>query len=353
MKFTIETNVLQELINKASKGAANNKYIDFTNWVNIKAKDNVLTFITSDASNFFYVNHEVQVEDFDIIVEVALFNSIVNCSTTPTITLSTDENDNCLHIISNGDYTLPFPADAEFDDPLSEIELKKPTTTITKEFVNKMINVNKPSIAVTMQNPENTGYYVGDTVVTTDSKRITVLNEKVLKKPVLLQKNMVDLLSVIDEDNIDFYIDKKQIVFKTDKYTLFGYTLSGIEAFKIDAINQLCEEQIDSFVVFNKKDILDTLTRILLFVDIANDPNIILDFSKKELTISTLNKKNKEVVAYTQSEVKDKYSCKIRINTLMSQINSLDEELFTFYIGNDKLVKLTTDSIIQIIATTL
>lgn len=351
MKFTIETSILQDLISKAVKGAANNKYIDFTNWVNLKCKNNVLTFITSDGSNFFYVNHPINVEDFDVVIGISQFSSLVKLTQTPEITLTIDKENNCIEFKGDGDYTIPLPVDAEFNDPLSTTELNDPTTTIDKTLVSNILSINKPSIAPTMQNPENTGYYVGDKVITTDSKRITVYHENVLENAILLTRSMVDLLSIIDDDKIDCYINKKQVIFRTDKYAIYGYTLSGIEFFKIDAINKLLEQDLDSCAVFNKADILNTLTRIMLFVT-DEDNTIKLNFTDKYLTISA-NTKTKESVTYIQSTNPIDFDCKIKISTLMSQINSLNEETFAFYYGNDKLVKLTTDNITQIIATTL
>lgn len=352
MKLTIETKILQDLVNKAVKGAANNKYMEFTNWINIKAKDNLLTFITCDGANYFYVKHPITTDDFDIIVQVKDFASLVRLTTTKEITLTMNDGDKCLTFEGNGEYSIELPADAEFDDPLSEIELEEATATISKTLISNMITINKPSIAPTMTNPENTGYYVGDKIITTDTKRITALHENVLEKPILLTKSMVDLLNNIDDDEIDCYIINKQIIFKTDKYAIYGYSLNGIESFKITAINNLIESQIDECAVFNKENIMSALSRILIFVKNL-DNTIILNFKKDYLTISTEDKQSQENVEYVQNTANEESTCKIKIDVLMSQINALNEESFAFYYGNSKYVKLTTDNITQIIALNL
>ena len=51
MKLRLETIVLQEMVAKAVKGAANNKMIPITSLMAIELKDNRLVITTTDASN--------------------------------------------------------------------------------------------------------------------------------------------------------------------------------------------------------------------------------------------------------------------------------------------------------------
>lgn len=351
MKLTIETSKLQTLINKSSKGAANNKYIDFTTWVNIKLKNNILTFITSDGSNFLYVReNDIQADDFDIIVPVDLFSKLVNKTTSANITLKSD--DKSLKVIGNGEHSIPLPMDAEFDDPLEDFELaEKPTKTISKSIIQQMLTINKPSIATTMQNPQNTGYYIKDKVITTDSYRITCLHEDILKEPVLLTRAMVDLLNIIEDEEIEFYLNGKVVVFKSDKYTIYGYTLSGLEQFKIDAIQGLIDMNYNSNCILNKNKILSVLDRMLLFVDVNSSSAIGLEFKEDKITVTNTNNTSYEDIEYIENNNFKSFKCLLNINTLISQLNALNKDEFVFNYGNDNIVKFTVDGITQIMAT--
>ena len=55
MKLTINAVKLQEMVSRASKGVGNNKLIPITSLNCIEVKDNVLTLITTDATNYLYI----------------------------------------------------------------------------------------------------------------------------------------------------------------------------------------------------------------------------------------------------------------------------------------------------------
>ena len=58
MKLTINTSTIQNMVAKSMKGAPCNKMIPLTSLMAIELKDNVLTLITTDSTNYLYVREE-------------------------------------------------------------------------------------------------------------------------------------------------------------------------------------------------------------------------------------------------------------------------------------------------------
>ena len=52
MQFSILTKTFQEMLNKANKGASNNKLLPLTSMVHFNLKDKVLSVTTTDMNNF-------------------------------------------------------------------------------------------------------------------------------------------------------------------------------------------------------------------------------------------------------------------------------------------------------------
>lgn len=360
MKISIETSKFKTLINKAIKGAGKNRFIKYTNYVNIRVKNNVLTLITSDGNNFFYVNEDVTAEDFDIIVGIEKLAKLINQITAEIITLETKEvttqeddiaeKQYFLQITGNGEYNLELPINEEFDDPMAEFTINKAFGAVSTDIISKILTVNKPSLSQDVNKPELRGYYIHDKVITTDRYRFTVLNEKVFKKPVLITNTMMELLGVIDDEEVEIYVDQKVIVVKSDRYSIYGYALALAEEFPVDKMENLFKTEFNNLCVVDKKSIMDTLSRLSLFVDGINN-SVQLDFKADYVKVSVGD--NYENVAYAEANEVTDFSCKVKINYLMSQISTLNEDKFTIKFGNERLIQMSTDSITQMLATLL
>ena len=92
MKFTIQTELMKDVVARAIKGAGNNKLIPITSMMCIELKNGDLTVITTDATNYLYIKEQhVAGDDFYVVVDANQFAKLVSKMTCENITMTVDE----------------------------------------------------------------------------------------------------------------------------------------------------------------------------------------------------------------------------------------------------------------------
>ena len=354
MKLSMKTVVLQEMVGKAIKGASQNKLIPLTSLMAIQLKDRQLTIITTDASNYLYIIHdEVDGDDFYVVVQAEQFAKLISKLTSENVTLSLDKA--VLDIKANGNYKLELPLDEngeliQYPDPVAEAQLNGEVVNINLATVKTILNANKASLAVTMEEPAYTGYYVGDKVVTSDFVKICGLNAKLFDEPVLISPEMMNLLDVMTEEKIGAYVEDDIIEFITKDCIVYGHKMEGIEDFAIDAITKLLDEEFESSCEINKTAMLALLDRISLFVGVNDKKAITLTFTEEGIDISSKQSNGAETIKYIKSNNFKPYTCSIDITMLVQQIKANTSENLVLQYGNAQSVKFVDGSVTQVLA---
>ena len=110
MKLTIGTTKLQDMVARASKGVGNNKLIPITGLICIEVKDNKLTLITTDATNYLYIMDDKFVnDDFYAVVDANMFAKLISKMTCENIVLTV--SDGVVAVKGNGNYKIELPLD--------------------------------------------------------------------------------------------------------------------------------------------------------------------------------------------------------------------------------------------------
>jgi len=354
MSFKIKTETLKEMVSKVVKGASNNKLIPLTQMMAVELKNNKLTLITTDKSNYLYVTQDkVDGEDFSVTIEVETFSKLIGKMTSEYIELTL--KDNTLEVKGNGKYNIELPLDENgdliaFPNPLNNTMPLPVSKTIELSTIRKILNTAKASLATTLEAPCYTGYYVGDKVLTTDTYKICSIGVNLLGEEVLISPQMMDLLDVIDNEKIDVTIEEDKIAFTTSNCIIYGYKMEGLEDYAVDAISGLLETEFESTCKINKANILSALDRIALFVGTYDNKAIRLNFTKEGIDISSKQSNGIEKVDYTESENFKSFTCFIDIDMLTSQIKANTDDIIELHYGNDKFVSLINGNITQIIA---
>lgn len=351
----IKTTTLQDMVSKASKCVSNNKLIPLTSLMSIKVKNNTLLLTTTDATNYFYIKstEKAECEDFEVSVLADLFIKLVQKTTSDTISISLETN--ALKIKGNGDYTLEilpdengnpikFPVKYNSDDFRNDLGIIKLST------VNKIINYNKPSLAVSVELPSLTSYYCGDKVVTSDSYKICSTGVKVFDKPMLISARLMDILSIMSDEDIRITSSEKDILFSTDNEIVYSPIVEGIDTYPIKPITQLIESDFPSTCKISRTAVVDLLDRLALFVSPYDKKGINLTFTKDGVMFSSKKSSGVELVPYITSENFAEYSCCVDVELLKSQIATQDGESIELSYGSKIAIKMTTNDIIQIVA---
>lgn len=352
MTITLSTPLFQEMLNKAVKGAGNNKLVPLTFLISIKAKDNILTLTTTDGLNYLYVKEPVETEDFELVVEMETFSKLISKMTSETITLNI--TDNYLEVVGNGKYLIDIPSDdgnpIRYPDPVSEMDLSEPTDTLSLEMVNKIINNARNSLAQDYSVPGFVNYYVGSTVLSTDRLKICNVDTEVFKDPVLISCATMDLLAIMDKSSINVYRSGNKLVFETSNCVLYANIPEGIEDFDVEVITSLIKEEFPSMCKVSKNAVMQLLDRLSLFVGKFDDNAITVTFTQEGILFSSKKSNGTELVPYIESKNFSEFVAMLDIEMLDSQVKTVDSETIQIYYGNDTALKFVTDDVIQVTA---
>lgn len=356
--LVIKTSKLQEMVARAVKGAGNNKVIPITQMIAIRMQDGVFTLITTDATNTLYIrDREIAGEDFYVVVPVEQFSKLVARMTCDTITLRIEGVS--LEITGNGKYLVPIQYDeagmnsviVQYPDPLADIDDPVDTVDIQASTVNKILTAIKPALAVTLEDPCYTGYYVGDQVVGTNRELINMLEVSVFTEPRLISAPVMDLLSVMTSEviNVDI-INDGVLVFSTPDCVIYGRDLEGIEDFAIEPILDYISMDFESVCKVSKNALLQLLDRLALFVTDYDKGGIYLTFTKEGLQVSSKSSNGVELIPYLESKDFEDFTCCMDVSLLIKQIKAQSSDSVEIWYGLDNAIKMVDDNVIQVLA---
>ena len=354
MQLTIKTDIFKEMVSRAIKGASQNKLIPLTGLMAIELKDNEVTLITTDASNYLYIKQDnIPGDEFYVVVQVEQFSRLIGKMTCENITLEADNG--ILKVNGNGNYKIELPLDEEgntitFPDPASDFDTKE-GTEISLATIKTILNSIKPALAVTMEVPVYTRYYVGDTVIATDTYKIASLAANVFQtEPMLISAETMNLLDVITCETFDFYKNDDVLLFDTPDCVVYGHVMEGVDDYNVEAITTLLEQQFVSNCELDKNVLLSILDRISLFVGQYDNKAIMLTFTEEGLYVSSRTSTGVETIPYIKNNNFKPYTCNIDIDMLTTQLKANSAEHINLQYGNESSIKLVDDSITQVIA---
>lgn len=355
MKVTLKTATLQDMVTKAMKGASCNKLILITSLMEIKVENGVLTLTTTNGASYLKIKEKgAGDEDFCVVVEVGVFSKLVAKTTSESITLELKETSLIFH--GNGTYNIELPLDENgnlIKYPAYKFQKGEDVYETKLSVIKNILTVNKASVAKTMEVPQLTGYFLGESVYSTDSYLVCANKLKFLDKdhdPLLIHADLMSLLEVIDTEEIRVYFDEDKVLFESPKVTVYGTQLSGIEDYPVDALESFVKEEFESSCVLPKTVLLNVLDRMALFVTPYDKNGVYLKFTKEGVLISSRKQNGTELIKYESSENFKDYMVYVDIEMLKSQVSVQPEETVKIHYGTETAIKLTNGNVTQIIA---
>lgn len=355
MKFTIGTELMKDVVARAIKGAGNNKLIPITSMMCIELKDGELTVITTDATNYLYIKEQhVAGDDFYVVVDANQFAKLVSKMTCDSITMAIDEKLYTMKVKGNGNYTIELPLDEDgepvkFPDTLAKTVLPNPIE-LNRSTVIAILETIKPALAVTMENPQYTAYYMGDKVVATDSYKIASLAIPMFDEPKLVSSEFLDLVAVMRAEKIKATFSDTDVRFETPDCTIAGKFVDGIDDFAIEPITNLIEQEFNSHCAVPKNDLLQMLDRLSLFVGTYDKNAVDLTFTNQGLQVSSKASSGIEILSYVNSENQIDFTCAVDIQMLVQEVKAITNDLIEIYYGDDSSIKFVDGNITIVIA---
>lgn len=352
MKLSINTVKLKEMVARAVKGASCDKIQPITGLICIQYKKNTFTLITTNGTDYLYINDKsVKGKNFYIVVQVEQFSKLVSRITSESVTL--EVKDGVLEVVGNGTYSIEIPLDENgefitYPDPLDSITLDF-TDQLKLTTIHTILDTIKPSLAVTMEMPVITRYFVGDSVVATDSCKAAGYNVKVFNSEILITPQLMNLLDVMTAETIDVMITDNNLVFSSEDCVIYSTPMPGIEEYPIDIIENLLTEEFQSVCKVNKNDFSALLDRMSLFVGAYDDNTIRLTFTNDGISVTNMNSKSTEVIEYIDSKNFTPFTCLIDIDSLFTQVKVYTSDAVELQYGNDSSIKLVDGDVTQVI----
>lgn len=368
MSVKIKTEVLQEMVSRAVRGASNSGRL-ITSVIGIELKDEVLTLTTTDENNYLYIREEgVKGKDFYAVTLADRLAKLVLRTTADTITLKKEKNS--LVLIGNGTYHLELVNEADgslvvFDDVLGNLpkdfKKKKKKYTINLATVLQALTLLKPSLdtpddkygAKISKNPCYLGYYVGEKMIATDNQDLSSLDVKLFDgEERLISAEMMNLLGVMMAENIKVELYENILIFTTPDCVLYGTVLNGIEDYQADDIMNLLNMKMSKECEVAKDLVLQALNRVSLFVDNTDGGVILCSFGSDELSIASQSGAGEEQIEYVtskKSKKNDSFDCFIRYKDLIARLKSLEGETVKICYGADNFIKIDGGSIVHLV----
>ena len=361
MKLKIGTTTFQNMVAKAVKGAGNDNDLYITQLMAIELKDNTLTLTTTDGNNYLYIEEEkVAGDDFYVVVPVDKFSKLIAKLTCDETTLELADSKkgelDKLVVHGNGKYVIELPYDeegelVEFPDPVEEIEEGDSWKQgeVNLSTIKLLLATAKPALMVGKSDMCYAGYYMGDRVIATDTYKICGVDIKIFDEPKLISPEFLDLLDTISEEKIEIDYNEDTVIFTTDKVTVYGKTMEGVEEYKVDAISGLLDEKFPSSCKVDKSELIRLLDRLSLFVEVFDKNSVYLTFTKEGLLVSSKKDSGAELIPYKESKNFKDYTCCLDIDLFKTQVKAYQSDVIEILYGKDSL-KFTQGIVKQIVA---
>lgn len=352
----INTLQFKELISKAIKGVGDNKLIPITQLMGIKKIGGVISLITTDTTNYLYVEGKVDSsdEDFEVTVYVDQFSKLISKMTSKEVSLTI--NDGILSIKGNGTYTLELPLDEngeliKYPSPIDTLPDVNTDKVLAVSDVRVIIDSVKPSLATSMEIPALTNYYVGNKVVAANRYMVACYSSDILgiDEELLISSQLMDLLSLMNKD-ISYAITPTYMLFKSDNMTVFSKRPNDTINYPMSSVNTLINKEFSSNCKVNKNEFIALLERMTLFVSKYDENAIRLKFEADGIRVFNKAAKSNELIPYMQSVNYTEYECLVDVEMLKSQLKAYASDAVEIHYNNEVAIKFVDGAITQIIA---
>lgn len=348
----VVTSRMKEAVNKAIKGAGFNNLIPITGMIGIKLSEGKLRLLTTDMTNTLcIIIDKVAGDDMDITVDADKFGKLISKTTSEDIDLSV--NDDVLFVKANGTYKIPLISDEEGLISFPDVNIGSGPNAKTKlSSVMQAYNINKSALAKTLENPALTGYYCGDTVISTDANVITFNQFKMfdIENPILISAQQMQLLTLNTKEDIEVLISGNSIQFVTEDVVIDGALMEGIEDFPANEVNAYLDEAFTSSCKVPKDLLLSVLDRLALFIEPYDKNGAYFTFGRKGINIHSKKDASTETINYVESKDFEPFVCCVDIPMLKEQLQANPDDTVKIFYGNENALKIESGKVTQVIA---
>lgn len=355
MSFKINTNILKDLVNKADKGSSRQSTLAVSMCVNLEklGRDLILT-TTDNVSTLKVIGKNIfeeDEEDFFVCVDSELFTKLIGKQTVSEVELLFEKD--YLQVNGNGSYKLPMVLDESGEVvriPIKEFDANTNSKEISKLTINDLLTYNRVNIAK-LVGSTYCGYYVdSENIITFDGINATVTQASIVEvgQELLLSASLVDLLNIVG-GTINLQVRDNLVRLYSDEIEIISALKLGADRYPADAFKGLANYEYSSLGVFNRKDLIDAIERITLFLGITDRNVVRLQFSAGGLELISINEASIECIPYENEGEHLEFNHGIDVVDLKNQLKASSEKNVNIYYGGKDCLCIKNDRVSQLV----
>lgn len=350
-KISIPAVKFQDMVARATKGASENKLLPITSMMCIQLKDHVLSLTTTDTANTLVVKSDkIEGDDMYAVVPVKQFSGLIAKTTSDSIKLVLKGTD--LEVHGNGVHKIALPVDEDgiVQFPRFAFDKEGEGEVINLSSIKDVLNINKASVAKTIDTPCLCGYYLGEQVISTDEQTICFNDMKLTQEAFLVSPEMMELLALAKQEKITWWYKDGFFLFETDDMILHGAEHDGKDLFPAEDIMGYLDTEFSSHCRLPKIAIQGLIDRLALFIEPYDKNGAYLTFTKDGVKINSKKSNSDETIPYIESHDFAPFVCCVDIPMLKGLIDANPGESIDIWYGNDACIKMTSGKVTQVIA---
>lgn len=350
-KLKIGTARFQNMVARAVKGASENKLLPITSMMCIQLKDGVLSLTTTDTANTLVIKAQgVEGDDMYAVVPVKQFSGLIAKTTSDSLELNLSGSD--IEVRGNGVHKIALPADEDGMVRFPEYSFEKEGegNTIQLSSIKEILNINKASVAKTIDTPCLCGYYLGDKVISTDEMTICFNDTKLVDGEYLVSPEMMDLLGLATQENISWWYKDGEFLFETEDLVLFGAEHDGKDLFPSTEVQGYLEEKFPSVCELPRLYLQSVIDRLSLFIEPYDKNGAYFTFTSDGVKITSKKSSSDETISYVASTNFAPFRCCVDIPMFKELIDANPGDNIELWYGHEACIKMTSGKVTQVIA---
>lgn len=355
MKITVETKVLQGMINTAYKGASRNKADVMTNLIDVYCNDGRISLTTTDGSNYLTVFGNAESDEkthFSILLDK--FYKVISKTTTDKLKLTV--KDDYLSFTGNGTYKIPFLLDVDgsyVKFPVKKIDNPSKSGEVSRLSICDAVKHNKLSLS--MNNDDSkihlSGYLcTDDAVFTSDEINLCMNSISTISERAIIPPTVFDIIAGAKADVVKYKVGDNCAIFDCGDIRVYCTFIPNIEDFPEAVCRKIMSTEIKSKCTVSRTGVLGAIGRLALFVDERQRNVVRFTFTKDGITLSTVSDDAIETVPYQGITDFEDYTCLVDVDHIKAILSSYDVESIDMYFGNPQILRINNGSVSHAIA---
>ena len=354
----LKTEVLRNMLNKAIKVCSFNDLLPLTSLVEIETNEKGLSVKTTDNVTTLIITEAIEgLAPSKVVVDVNIITALVNKITTEEIELIV--SDKALTVTGNGVYNLNIRVDETGEVvkfPTIDQEL---INSASKEFnfkgITDRLRICRPAIPETQDQKEFNNYYMKEVIIATNVYKISSVKnvESMANEELFIPAEFGKILIELDFVKANYIKKDKTLVIVGENFVISTTMYGEFNKFPLEDIRYVISQQYKYSVVIKKKDLVQLIDRLNLFVELYDNNSVDFIFTQDRLKVMNKKKTCDENIEYVSKNVSDlvELPCVVNIADFKSQLDVMPSDEITFRFGGiDTGMAMVDGDITQVVA---